>query len=41
VGVRMAVARRLLEGAGFTVRAPSPDVSRDDRLAIVARLPGR
>ena len=41
VGVRVAVARRLLEGVGFTVRAPSPDVSRDDRFAIVARLPGR
>jgi acetoin utilization protein AcuC len=41
VGVRVAAARRLLEGAGFTVRAPSPDVSRDDRFAIVARLPGR
>ncbi|MCJ7709315.1 MAG: hypothetical protein MUQ32_00635, partial [Chloroflexi bacterium] len=37
VGERLAVARRLLEGAGFTVRAPSPDVSRDDHHAISAR----
>jgi len=41
VETRMAVARRLLEGAGFVVRAPSPDISRDDRFAIAARLAPR
>ena len=35
---RIVVARRLLEGAGFAVRSASSDVTRDDRLAIVARL---
>lgn len=38
VAVRIAVARRLLEGAGFAIRAPSPDVSRDDRYAVAGRL---
>ena len=38
---RIAVARRLLEGAGFVVRASSPDVSRDDRHAIGGRLAAR
>ena len=38
VQTRMAVARRLLEGAGFAIRAPSPDVARDDPFAIAARL---
>lgn len=38
-GDRIAVARRLLEGAGFAVRASSPDVSRDDPRTIVGRLP--
>ena len=41
VETRIAVARRLLEGAGFAVRAPSPDISRDDRFAIAARLAPR
>ncbi len=41
VGDRIAIARRLLEGAGFAVRAPSPDVSRDDPRAIGAHLPAR
>ncbi len=41
VEARVAVARRLLEGAGFVVRPPSPDRARDDRLAIVARLAPR
>ena len=35
---RMAVARRLLESAGFEVRAASPDVSRFDPWALAARL---
>jgi GNAT superfamily N-acetyltransferase len=38
VQTRIAVARRLLEGAGFVIRAPSPDVTRDDPFAIAARL---
>ncbi|OGO58446.1 MAG: hypothetical protein A2V85_06365 [Chloroflexi bacterium RBG_16_72_14] len=38
VETRIAVARRLLEGAGFAIRAVSPDVARDDRWAIAARL---
>ena len=38
VQTRIAVARRLLEGAGFVIRAPSPDVARDDPFAIAARL---
>jgi len=38
VAARVAVVRRLLEGAGFVIGAPSPDVSRDDRFAITARL---
>jgi acetoin utilization protein AcuC len=38
VATRIAIARRLLEGAGFVVRSPSPDVSRDDRFAISAWL---
>jgi len=38
VETRIVVARRLLEGAGFEIRAASPDVARDDRFAIGARL---
>ena len=38
VQTRIAVARRLLEGAGFALRAPTPDVARDDPFAIAARL---
>ena len=38
VGVRVAAARRLLEGTGFTVGAPSPDLARDDPHVLVARL---
>jgi acetoin utilization protein AcuC len=41
VSTRLAVARRLLEGAGFVVKLPSPDVARDDRFAIAARLAPR
>ena len=41
VETRRATARRLLEGAGFAVRAASPDVARDDRFAIGARLDPR
>ena len=37
VEVRRDVARRLLVGAGFELRAVSPDVSRDDPWAISAR----
>jgi acetoin utilization protein AcuC len=38
VETRIAVARRLLERAGFAIRAVSPDVERDDRWAIAGRL---
>ena len=41
VEMRIDVARRLLEGAGFVIRAPSPDVTRDDPRAIAARLAPR
>jgi ribosomal protein S18 acetylase RimI-like enzyme len=41
VGTRLDVARRLLIGAGFEIRAVSPDVSRDDPWAIAARLSPR
>jgi acetoin utilization protein AcuC len=41
VETRIAVARRLFEGAGLRVRAPAPDLARDDRWAIAAvRDPG-
>jgi ribosomal protein S18 acetylase RimI-like enzyme len=40
VEARIDVARRLLAGAGFGLRAVSPDVARDDPHAIVARLAG-
>ena len=39
VAVRMAVATRLLRGAGFEVVPVSPDVRRDDPWAIAAALP--
>jgi ribosomal protein S18 acetylase RimI-like enzyme len=38
VETRRDVARRLLTGAGFELRAVSPDVSRDDPWAISGRL---
>ena len=38
VETRRDVARRLLTGAGFELRAVSPDVSRDDPWAIAGRL---
>lgn len=38
VETRRDVARRLLTGAGFDLRAVSPDVSRDDPWAIAGRL---
>ena len=41
VETRRDVARRLLTGAGFEIRAVSPDVSRDDPWAIAARLSPR
>jgi len=41
VRVRIAVARRLLGGTGFTVGAPSPDLARDDPHVLVARLEAR
>lgn len=41
VAVRIAVGRRLLEGAGFAIRPPSPDVLRDDRYAVAGRLAAR
>ena len=41
IETRIAVARRLLEGAGFAIRPVSPDVARDDRWAIAGRLERR
>jgi acetoin utilization protein AcuC len=41
VDVRRAIARRLLEGVGFVVRQPPPEVSRIDPGAVAARLGGR
>jgi hypothetical protein len=38
VDTRRDVARRLLTGAGFELRAVSPDVARDDPWAISGRL---
>ena len=38
VELRRDIARRLLTGAGFELRAVSPDVSRDDPWAIAGRL---
>ena len=38
VDERMAMARRVLLGAGFELRPPSPDVLRDDPRAIEARF---
>jgi ribosomal protein S18 acetylase RimI-like enzyme len=38
VETRIAVARRLLERAGFATRPVPPDVARDDRWAIAGRL---
>jgi acetoin utilization protein AcuC len=40
VGARLEVARRLLAGAGFTIRPTPPDLARDDPWTLVARLPG-
>ena len=40
VATRLEVARRLLAGAGFVVRATPPDLARDDPWTLVARLPG-
>jgi acetoin utilization protein AcuC len=36
--VRLAIARRLLEGAGFELRPVSPDTARGDPRTVVARL---
>jgi acetoin utilization protein AcuC len=41
VVTRIAIGRRLLEGAGFVVRRASPDLARDDPHAIEARLTAR
>ena len=41
VEVRRDVARRLLTGAGFEFGRVSPDLARDDPLAIAARLSPR
>ena len=41
VETRRDVARRLLTGAGFELRAASPDLARDDPWAISARLQPR
>ncbi|MEW6225854.1 MAG: hypothetical protein AB1627_14615, partial [Chloroflexota bacterium] len=38
VETRIAVGRRLLEGAGFAIRPVPPDVARDDRWAVAGRL---
>ena len=40
VETRLEIARRLLVGAGFVVRATPPDLARDDPRTLVARLPG-
>jgi acetoin utilization protein AcuC len=40
VDERLAVARRLLGGAGFVVQATPPDVARDDPRTVVWRVPG-
>ena len=40
VDTRLEIARRLLAGAGFTIRATPPDLARDDPRTLVARLPG-
>jgi acetoin utilization protein AcuC len=36
--LRQDIARRLLAGAGFDLRRPSPDLARDDPWAVSARL---
>ncbi len=41
IELRQDVARRLLLGAGFELRRPSPDLARDDPWAIPARLSPR
>jgi acetoin utilization protein AcuC len=41
VEARLAVARRLLTGAGFTLRGPDPDLARVDPHAIEAVRPPR
>ncbi len=41
VELRRDVARKLLAGAGFELRRPSPDLARDDPWAITARLAPR
>jgi ribosomal protein S18 acetylase RimI-like enzyme len=39
IETRIAIARRLLAGAGFEVRRPSPDDVRDDPWTLRAELP--
>jgi acetoin utilization protein AcuC len=39
VTVRLATARRMLQGAGFELHAPSPDLRRDDPHTILGVLP--
>jgi ribosomal protein S18 acetylase RimI-like enzyme len=41
VTVRLATARRLLAGAGFELRAPSPELRRDDPRTLVGTLAPR
>jgi ribosomal protein S18 acetylase RimI-like enzyme len=41
LGVRLAVARRLLAGSGFAFTAVSPDLVRDDPSTLLARLAAR
>ena len=38
IELRRDIARRLLAGAGFELRRPSPDLARDDPWAITASL---
>ena len=40
VDTRLEIARRLLVGAGFAIRATPADLARDDPRTLVARLPG-
>ena len=38
IELRQDIARRLLAGAGFELRRPSPDLARDDPWAVTASL---
>ncbi len=39
IETRLEIARRLLAGAGFALRATPPDLARDDRWTLIARRP--